>query len=68
MIVENQCENSRVITTNGKRKNQGKVAIVNDQLALCYTEGQDEKIVAYTPLSEIMKISCRVLPRYKIDF
>ncbi|OXS26900.1 MAG: hypothetical protein BI182_12275 [Acetobacterium sp. MES1] len=65
---ENQCENARVITTHGKRKNQGKLAIVNDQLALCYTEGQDEQVVAYTPLSEIIKISCRVLPRYQLDF
>lgn len=68
MTVENRCTNSRIITTHGKKKNQGKLAIVNNELALCYTEGQDEIIVAYTPLSEIMRKSCLVLPRYQLDF
>lgn len=69
MIEENLDTNSRVYTTHGKKKNQGKLAIVNDQVALCYTEGKDEDVVAYTPLSEIMQKSCgMVLPRYQLNF
>ena len=68
MIKENTCINSRIYTTHGKKKNQGKLAIVNDQVALCYTEGKDEAVVAYTPLSEMLHKSCMVLPRYQLDF
>lgn len=68
MIKENTCNNPRVYTTHGKKKNQGKLAIVNDQVVLCYTEGKDEKVVAYTPLNEMLQMSCMVLPRYQLDF
>ena len=68
MAEENWCTNSRVYTTHGRKKNQGKLAIVNDQLALCYTEGKDEEVVAYTPLNEMLQKSCMVLPRYHLDF
>lgn len=68
MAEENQCTDSRVYTTRGKKKNQGKLAIVNNQVALCYTEGKDEEVVAYTPLSEILQKSCMVLPTYQLDF
>lgn len=68
MAKENRCTGSRVYTTHGKKKNQGKLAIVNAQLALCYTEGKDEEVVAYTLLSEMLQKSCTVLPRYQLDF
>lgn len=33
----------RVNTTHGKKKNQGMLAIVNNRVSLCFTEGQEEK-------------------------
>ncbi len=49
---------SRLYTTNGRKKNQGKLAFVNGQVALCFTEGKDEKVTGYTPLRNIMEKSC----------
>ncbi|MCT4544869.1 MAG: hypothetical protein N4A63_15150 [Vallitalea sp.] len=68
MVKKNRCTSTQLYTTHGKKKNQGKLAIVNNQLALCYTEGKDEDVVAYTPLEEIMQKSCMVLPSYQLDF
>lgn len=69
MAEENRYINSRVYTTHGKKRNQGKLAIVNDQVALCYTEGENEEVVAYTPLTDMLQKSCgMVLPRYQLDF
>lgn len=50
----------RVNTTHGKKKNQGMLAIVNNRVSLCFTEGQEEKITGYTPIEDIMTASCMV--------
>lgn len=68
MMEKNRGNNPRVYTTHGKKKNQGKLAFVNEQLALCYTEGEDEEVVAYTPLSEMLQKACMALPTYQLDF
>ena len=69
MSVKNGGSCARVYTTHGKKKNQGKLAIVNGQMALCYTEGKDEEVVAYTPISELMQKSCGiVLQSYQLNF
>ena len=59
----------RVNTTHGKKKNQGMLAIVNNRVYLCFTEGQEEKITGYTPIEDIMTASCMLqLPVYNLDF
>ena len=68
MIKGNTCTNSRVYTTHGKKKNQGKVAIVNGHIAICYTEGKNEEVVGDTLLSEIVQKSGMGLPQYQLDF
>ncbi len=63
--------NSRMFTTHGRKKNQGKWARVNDQLALVYTEGkgEDERIIAYTPFEDMVPmITSGELPEYQVDF
>ncbi|WP_346866622.1 MULTISPECIES: hypothetical protein [unclassified Clostridium] len=67
MVEKNRGTNSRVYTTHGKKKNQGELAIINGQEALCYTDGNGE-VVAYTPLIEIIKKCCMGLPTYQLDF
>lgn len=67
MVEKNREINSRIYTTNGKKKNQGILAKVNGRVALCYTDGNG-KVVAYTPLIEIIKKCCMGLPTYQLDF
>lgn len=68
MIKGNTCTNSRLYTTHGEKKNQGKFAIINGQVALCYTKGDNEEVVGYTLLSEILQKSGMALPQYQLDF
>lgn len=67
MVEKNRGINSRVYTTHGKKRNQGKMAIVNGQYALCYTDGNNE-VVAYTTLGELFMKCCEGLPKYQLDF
>lgn len=55
-----QIRSPRVLTTHGKKRNQGMLAVVNNKVALCFTEGEDETVTGYTPLEDIMKASCTV--------
>ena len=62
-------ENARVYTTHGKKKNQGMLAIVNSKMALAYTDGKGQSIIAYTYVEEIMKQGSTIeLPQYQLDF
>lgn len=62
---------TRMYTTHGAKKNQGKWARVNRKVALVYTEGQgdNEKVVAYTPYEDMIPIVMSdELPEYQVDF
>ena len=64
-------DSARVYTTHGVKKNQGVLAIVNNRMALAYTEGKgkDQRIVGYTYVEEIMhKAGTAELPQYTVDF
>ncbi len=49
---------TRMFTTHGGHKYQGKWARVNNRIALVYTEGRgdQEKVVGYTNLDDMMQI------------
>lgn len=59
----------RMKTLHGKKKNQGKWARINNQVALTYTEGKDEKVVGYTFLAEMMPMALSPdIPEVEVDF
>lgn len=61
-------DNGRVYTTHGVKKNQGMLANVNGQPALCYTEGKDNNVVGYTLLIDLIQQSCQQhLPTYQLE-
>ena len=57
----------KLYTTHGKKRNQGKLSIINGNKALAYFEGAE--IVGYTTLEEINReFYTRNLPEYFLDF
>lgn len=63
--------NARMYTTHGVKKNQGKWARVNNQVALTYTEGKgdNERVVGYTPYEDMIRlVMSDQLPEYHVDF
>ena len=63
--------NGRMYTTHGVKKNQGKWARVNNQVALTYTEGKgdNERVVGYTPYEDMIRlVMSDQLPEYHVDF
>lgn len=68
-VMCHQITSPRVNTTHGKKKNQGMLAVVNSRLSLCFTEGQEQIITAYTPVEDILRASALItLPVVELDF
>lgn len=63
-------DETRIYTTHGRKKNQGKLALVNGQIVLAYTEGSGpkEQIMGYTTLQELMQAATQPLPQYQLEF
>ena len=64
-------DEARIYTMHGKRKNQGKLAMVNGKVVLAYTEGSGaaETITGYTTLQELMvQATTCTLPQYQLEF
>ncbi|RHO29697.1 hypothetical protein [Roseburia sp. AM16-25] len=62
---------ARMYTHHGRKKNQGKWAMVNNVPALAYTENLDgsETVVGYTTITEIIAMAyAKDLPVYQVDF
>lgn len=60
--------NARMYTTHGVKKNQGKWARVNNQVALTYTEGKgdNERVVGYVEQPTAYKRKNRALDRLTV--
>ena len=60
-------ELSRLYTVHGKKRAQGKLAMINGKRALAYFEGAT--IVGYTTLDEMtQEFYTRDLPQYTLNF
>lgn len=53
---ESQIE-SRMYTTHGKKKNMGKWYKMDNRPVLAFTTGEDEKVIGYTPIEDILKLA-----------
>jgi len=69
--MEKDHHTGRVYTHHGKKKNQGMLAKVNNELALTYTEDDKgiEKVVGYTTVTELIEMaSAQKLKEFKVNF
>lgn len=50
-------DKSRMYTVHGKRKNMGKWMSIKKKPVLTFTVGEEEKVVAYITIDEIMQMA-----------